>query len=50
MSKNTKMLWISILLMLIGVAALLWSNRNCEIIEYQDLQGTHTMQVCKDLS
>ena len=49
MNKDLKILLISIVafvLVLIFVTAL--EKQNCETVEYQDLQGTHIEQVCKD--
>ena len=48
MSKEAKLLFISIVLVLVGAVAFMLSARDCEWIEYQDLEGIHTMQVCKE--
>ena len=47
MSKEAKLLLVSVVLVLLGAVMLVLSARDCETIEYQDLSGTHTMQVCK---
>jgi hypothetical protein len=46
-SKELKMLLVSILLMFIGGFLLWLGQRDCEMIEYQDLDGSHFIQVCK---
>jgi hypothetical protein len=47
MSKEAKLLFISMALVVLGAIALWLSARTCDTIEYQDLDGTHTMQVCE---
>lgn len=47
MSKELKLLLISVGLVVAGVIALLLSARNCEYVEYQDLDGSHYVQVCE---
>lgn len=47
MSKEAKMLFISLLLMVVGVI-LLYLNQNyeCSVVEYQDTYGTHSQTEC----
>jgi flagellar biosynthesis/type III secretory pathway M-ring protein FliF/YscJ len=45
-SKELKMLLIAFLLILVGIVVIWWENQNCYQVEYQDLQGSHTVQVC----
>jgi hypothetical protein len=49
MNKDLKMLLISLGL-LVGLVVVLYyvENYQCSTVEYQDLKGTHTEQVCKD--
>jgi hypothetical protein len=47
MSKEAKLLLISIVLVILGAVVLVLSARECDTIEYQDLDGTHTMQICE---
>jgi hypothetical protein len=51
MNKDLKVLFISFGL-LFGLVIVLYfvQERNCETVEYQDLQGTHTEQVCEGLN
>lgn len=47
MSKEAKLLFISLLLMVLGVGLLYWTqNYECTTVEYQDLQGTHSKTDC----
>ncbi|NBW14842.1 MAG: hypothetical protein EBR82_43265 [Caulobacteraceae bacterium] len=46
-NKNLLLLLISIVLVVIGFWVAVESSRDCRVIEYQDLQGTHNMTVCK---
>jgi hypothetical protein len=47
MNKELKMLLISILLVVIGFVALTWQTKYCYPVEYQDIDGSHCVQVCK---
>ena len=47
MSSKLKILLFTIMLIGIGITALVLSLRHCETIEYQDLNGSHFMQVCE---
>jgi hypothetical protein len=47
MSSELKILLFTIMLIGIGITALMFSLRNCETIEYQDLNGSHFIQVCE---
>lgn len=46
-NKNLLLLLISIVLVIVGFWVAVETSRDCEQIEYQDLQGTHYMTVCK---
>ena len=46
-NKNLLRLAVAIVLVAIGVWMLIMSNPDCELIEYQNLSGTHYMSVCK---
>jgi len=46
-NKELKLLLIALGLILLGVASMFWMYRGCEQVEYQDLNGSHFMQVCK---
>jgi len=47
MSKELKLLIISLTLMLVGIGLLYWTqNYTCSIVEYQDLHGTHSINEC----
>lgn len=48
MSKELKMLLIPIMLVVVGIIAFWYSQRNCYQIEYQDLNGSHTTTVCDE--
>lgn len=48
MTKELKMVLITLMLITIGIIALWWSQRNCYQIEYQDLNGSHWLNVCED--
>jgi hypothetical protein len=47
MNKELKLLLIALGLILLGVASMFWMYQGCEQVEYQDLNGTHYMQVCE---
>jgi len=47
MSSELKILLFTIMLIGIGIIALIFSLGNCETVEYQDLNGSHFMQVCE---
>ena len=46
-NKNLLLLLISIVLVIIGFWVAVESSRDCETVRYQDLQGEHSMIVCK---
>lgn len=46
-NKNLLLLLISFLLVVVGIWLAVMSNPDCELIEYQNLSGTHYMSVCK---
>jgi hypothetical protein len=46
-NKELKLLLIAFALLLLGIAAMFWQYRGCETVEYQDLNGSHFMQVCE---
>jgi hypothetical protein len=46
-SSELKILLFTIMLISIGITALIFSLQNCETVEYQDLNGSHFIQVCK---
>jgi len=47
MSKELKLLIISLLFIVLSVGYLYWhKNYTCSTIEYQDLQGTHSISEC----
>ena len=47
MNKELKLLLISLLCMLLGIGYFYWQqNYTCSTIEYQDLQGTHSISEC----
>jgi hypothetical protein len=47
MSKELKLLLISLLCLVLTVGFIYWQqNYTCSTIEYQDLQGTHSMSEC----
>jgi hypothetical protein len=47
MSKELKLLIISLICLTLGIVYLYWNqNYTCSTIEYQDLQGTHSISEC----
>jgi hypothetical protein len=50
MSSELKMVIITFTAITIGLLAFIWGNNlpKCSDVEYQDLYGTHHMQVCED--
>jgi len=46
-NKNLLLLLISIVLVIVGFWVAVESSRDCRVIEYQDLKGTHSMTVCE---
>jgi hypothetical protein len=47
MSKEAKMLIVSMILMVAGIALLYFTqNYSCTTIEYQNLSGTHSITEC----
>lgn len=46
-NKNLLLLLISIVLVVIGFWVAIESSRNCYVVEYQDLKGTHTKTICE---
>lgn len=49
MNDNLKMLLIAVVLLVVGFIAVIWQNRTCEQVEYQDLTGTQAVLVCGKL-
>jgi hypothetical protein len=47
MSKELKLLLIAFGLILVSIFVFWLQSRNCSQVEYQDLNGSHTIQVCK---
>lgn len=48
MNKDLKMLLISIVALILVVwGAYVLENRTCSLIEYQDLGGSHSKEVCE---
>jgi hypothetical protein len=47
MNKQLKLLLISILLVCVGFVALTWQTVKCYPVEYQDINGSHYVQVCE---
>jgi hypothetical protein len=47
MSSELKILLFTIMLIGIGITALMFSLRHCDTVEYQDLNGSHFIQVCE---
>lgn len=48
MSKELKLLLISFLLILVAIVIFWYQQQGCHQVEYQDLQGSHTIQVCEE--
>jgi len=49
MSKDAKMLFISLALFFIACVIIIFnSQQDCNTIEYQDLNGTHSTYECQD--
>jgi hypothetical protein len=47
MSKELKLLIASLVLIVLGIGYMYWTqNYTCTIVEYQDLQGTHSTNEC----
>jgi len=46
-SKELKLLIVSLLLILGSIVFFWWQNQGCYQIEYQDLTGSHTTTVCE---
>lgn len=48
MNKELKLLLFSLLGLIVAIIILYWAtNRHCEMVEYQDLDGSHFVQVCE---
>lgn len=47
MSKELKLVLISLVLVLFGLAMVLLDNAGCKKVVYQDNYGSHYVQVCK---
>ena len=47
MSDELRLLLVSILLLMLGFVALTWQTKECYPVEYQDLNGSHYVQVCE---
>ena len=47
MNKELKLLLLSILLVIVGLIALTWQTNKCYPVEYQDLNGSHYVEVCE---
>lgn len=46
MSDKLRLLLIAFLLVIVGFVALTWQTVKCYPVEYQDLNGSHYVQVC----
>lgn len=46
-NKNLLLLLISITLVIIGFWVLVETSRECSVVEYQNLSGTHYKTVCE---
>jgi hypothetical protein len=46
-NKELRLLLLSILLVVVGFVALTWQTKNCYPVEYQDINGSHYVQVCE---
>ena len=46
-NKNLLLLLISIVLVIVGFWVAVESSRDCSIVEYQNLSGTHYKTVCE---
>jgi len=47
MSKELKLLLVSLLLIVLGIGYMYWQqNYTCSTYEYQDLTGTHSVSEC----
>jgi hypothetical protein len=47
MSSELRLLLISILLVVVGFVALTWQTYRCYPVEYQDINGSHYVEVCE---
>ena len=48
MSSEMKLLLLTIMLIAVGIVAFWYSLRNCHQVEYQDLSGSHFVNVCEE--
>ena len=48
MSSKLILLLMSVALMLVAVGVLVWQNNQCDVVEYQDLTGTHSEMICRE--
>lgn len=47
MSKELKLLLISLLCLVLGIGYMYWQqNYTCSTVEYQDMKGTHSINEC----
>lgn len=46
-NKNLLLLLISIVLVIVGFWVAVETSRNCSVVEYQNLSGTHYKTVCE---
>lgn len=47
MNDKLRLLLIAFLLVMLGFVALTWQTGKCYPVEYQDLNGSHYVQVCE---
>ena len=46
-NKELRLLLISILLVIVGFVALTWQTYRCYPVKYQDINGSHYVEVCE---
>jgi len=46
MSKELRLLLLSLLLVVAGFVALAWQTNKCYPVEYQNINGSHYVEVC----
>jgi len=47
MNNELKMLLIAFMLLIVGIVVFWYQQQGCHQVEYQDLNGSHFMQVCE---